>query len=70
MNYEDMDAELYAHYQALDATLTKLATEEFKANRNENQPKQDLLRAAIRHIDTAMRELFLAGEVLNKGEGK
>lgn len=69
MNKADMDAELYAHYLALDATMDKLASAEFKANRNENQPMQDLLREAIRHIDTAMRELFLAGAVI-KGESK
>lgn len=64
MTYEEMCNQLQAHYQALDSTLDYICGEEFKANRNENQAKQDTLREAIRHINTAMHEIFLAGKGL------
>mgnify|MGYP003351429167 FL=1 len=69
MTYEDMCNQLHAHYMALDTTLDHICGEEFKANRVENQAKQDLLREAMRHINTAMREVFAAGKLI-QGEMK
>jgi hypothetical protein len=68
MTFKQYEDDLYDHYMALENTLDKLLGAEFIANRTENQAKQDVLRTAIRHINTAMGEIREAGLTLLKGE--
>lgn len=68
MTFKKYEDDLYDHYLALENTLDILLGAEFLANRNENQAKQDTLRTAIRHINTAMGEIRNAGLALLQGE--
>lgn len=68
MTFKKYEDDLYDHYLALENTLDILLGAEFLANRCEDQAKQDTLRTAIRHINTAMGEIRNAGLALQQGE--